>query len=204
VALIQRERRVCLVCGRRWGKSALLIALAVDAALCGRNVAVLAPTYKFLKPLFDAIAFALDVIPGIRVNRTDKEIRLEGGGLVDFWSLDVTGRGGKGYHLALVDESAHDEGYLGGTLGAALMPALIDYEGKIVLASTPNGLEGAFWEAATLPERGYVVYHAPTSANPLWPADEIAFQRSTMRPEEASQELDAYSSTLRARRRSSA
>ena len=73
------------------------------------------------------------------------------------------------------------------------MPARLDYKGKgkVVLASTPNGLEGAFWEAANMPERGYVVHHAPTSANPHLPPDEIAYLRSTLRPEIASQELDA-------------
>jgi hypothetical protein len=71
------------------------------------------------------------------------------------------------------------------------MPAALDYKGKIVLASSPNGLEGAFWEAANMPERGYVVYHAPTRANPHLPPDEIAYLRSTPRPEIASQELDA-------------
>jgi hypothetical protein len=36
-----------------------------------------------------------------------------------------------------------------------------------------------------------VVHHAPTSANPHLPPDEIAYLRSTLRPEIASQELDA-------------
>ena len=43
-----------------------------------------------------------------------------------------------------------------------------------MLASTHNWLEGAFWEGANMPERGYVVHHAPTSANPHLPPDEIA------------------------------
>jgi hypothetical protein len=67
----------------------------------------------------------------------------------------------------------------------------LDCRGNIVLASTHNWLEGAFWEGANMPERGYVVHHAPTSANPHLPPDEIAYLRSTLRPEVASQELDA-------------
>jgi hypothetical protein len=59
-----------------------------------------------------------------------------------------------------------------------------------VQASTPSRLEGAFWEAANVPERGYVVHHGPTSANPHLPPKEIAYLRSTLRPEIASQELD--------------
>jgi hypothetical protein len=193
VALVEANRRVCLVCGRRWGKSTVIVTLAVDSALACKNVAVLAPTYKFLKPLVDQIAFALSVAPGVVVNRTAGETHLRGGGRIDFWSVDVTGRGGrgKGYHLVLVDEAAHDEGYLASTLELAIAPATIDFQGKIVLASTPNGLEGAFWEAANTPEKGYVVHHAPTSVNPYLPSDEIAWLRTTLRSEVASQELDA-------------
>jgi hypothetical protein len=86
---------------------------------------------------------------------------------------------------------AQDEGYLKDTLEAAIAPALLDYQGRIVLASTPNGLEGAFWEGANTPEKGYAVHRAPTAANPHLPADEIAYLRSTIRPEVGSQELDA-------------
>jgi hypothetical protein len=154
---------------------------------------IFAPTFRFLKPLIDTVVLAFAHLPGLSVNRALGEIRLEGSGAIDFWSIDVTGRAARGrkYHLALVDEAAHDEGYLKSTLEAAITPALLDFKGKVVLASTPNGLEGAFWEAANVPERGYVVHHAPTSANPHLPSDEIAFLRSTLRPEVASQELDA-------------
>ena len=148
--MIAANRRVALVAGRRWGKSALVVALAVDYALAGRNVGLFAPTYRFLKPLIDAIALALGILPGVQVNRTLGEIRVPGGGAVDAWSLDFTGRAARGrkYHLCMVDEAGHDQDYLKDTLEAAIAPATLDYQGKIVLASTPNGLSGAFWEAA--------------------------------------------------------
>ena len=52
---------------------------------------------------------------------------------------------------------------------------LIDYAGAIVEASTPNGVEPTnhFWQAAHLAELGFVVHHAPTSANPHLPPEEI-------------------------------
>ena len=76
---------------------------------------------------------------------------------------------------------------------AAIAPTLIDYAGSIVEASTPNGVEPTnhFWQAAHLAELGFVVHHAPTSANPHLPPEEITALRATMRPEIASQELDA-------------
>jgi hypothetical protein len=194
VELIGANRRTCLVCGRRWGKSVVVTTLAVDGAIAGQSVAIAAPTYRLMRPLLDTVATALGHLPGITINRTLGEIRLAGGGGIDFWSIDVTQRAGRGrkYHLVLVDEAAHDENdYLKGTLEAALAPATLDYAGKIVLASTPAGLSGAFWEAACTPEKGYVVHHAPTSANPHLPPEEIAYLRTTLRPEIASQELDA-------------
>jgi hypothetical protein len=194
VALIEANRRVCLVAGRRWGKSTTLIALAVGYAMQGRRVGLFAPTFRLLKdPLMDGCISALGGLPAVAINRTLNEIALMGGGSIKGWSLDFTGRAarGQGLHIALVDEAAHDEGYLADTLGQAIMPALLDYDGRLVLASTPAGLEGAFWEAANDATKGYVVHHAPTSANPRWSAESIAYLRSTMRAEEASQEIDA-------------
>lgn len=92
LALIENNRRVALAAGRRWGKSSLLIALSLDYAIAGRSVGLFAPTFKFLKPLLDDIALALARLPGISINRSMAEIRLRGGGALDFWSLDFTGR----------------------------------------------------------------------------------------------------------------
>ena len=76
--IIERARRTVMVCGRRWGKSAALVMLAIDYALAGRNVGLFAPTYRFLKPLVDAVVLALGALPGVQVNRTLGEIRLRG------------------------------------------------------------------------------------------------------------------------------
>jgi hypothetical protein len=94
---------------------------------------------------------------------------------------------------ALIDEAGHDEGYLTDAFPAAIAPTLIDYAGAIVEASTPNGVEPTnhFWQCAHLAEPCFVVHHAPTFANPHLPPGEIAALRATMRPEIASQELDA-------------
>ena len=193
--LVRQHRRVALVAGRRWGKSTILITLAVDAALSGRQVGMFAPTRTLMSPLLMEIARALRPIAGASVNTVLGEIRLPNGGHVDFWSVDHSQRAGRGrkYHLVLIDEAAHDEGYLTDTFPSAIAPTLIDYAGAIVEASTPNGVEPTnhFWQCAHLAELGFVVHHAPTSANPHLPAEEIRALRATMRPEIASQELDA-------------
>ena len=119
---------------------------------------------------------------------------MPGGGAIDFWSLDYTARAGRGrrYHLALIDESAHDEGRLVDSFPASIAPALLDFNGSVVTASTPNGLEGWFHDIVHDQRHGFVVFHAPTSANPHLSAEAIAELRATLpRPEVALQELDA-------------
>ena len=191
--LVRANRRVALVAGRRWGKSSLLNKLAVDAALSGRRAGVFAPTYALISPLMKDVADALQTVPGVSVNRGVHEIRLPNGGHVDFWSVDYTGRAGRGrkYHIALLDGAAHDEGYLTDAFPTAIAPTLLDFDGSIVAASTPNGLEGWFHDIVHDGRHGFVVHHAPTSANPYWSPEGIERLRATMRPEEASQELDA-------------
>jgi hypothetical protein len=193
--LIRNHRRVVLVCDRRWGKASLLIALAIDAALLGRRCGLFAPTRTLMSPLLHAIAHALRGVKGVSINRMFGEIRLPNGGHVNFWSIDHTQRAGRGraHHLVLIDEAAHDEMYLTDAFQVAIAPTLLDFAGSIVEASTPNGVspENHFWRVAHVSEIGFVVHHAPTSANPHLPIEEIAAVRATMRPEEAAQELDA-------------
>ena len=122
------------------------------------------------------------------------EIRLLGGGAIDFWSLDYTARAGRGrrYHLALIDESAHDEGRLVDSFPASIAPALLDFNGSVVTASTPNGLSGWFHDIVHDQRHGFAVFHAPTSANPFLPAEAIAaLAGGAAEAEVALQELDA-------------
>jgi hypothetical protein len=165
--------------------------VAIADLLAGRHVGLFAPTYKLLSPTFAAIGLALANLPGVNVNRAQGEIRIAGGGELDAWSLDHTGRSGRGrkYDRILIDEAAFDEGRLKDVFPSAMLPSTIDRRGSIVEASTPNGLEGHFWEACNVPEQGFVMHHAPTRRNPYLPPDEIDALEKTMRPEVAAQEL---------------
>jgi hypothetical protein len=87
--LIHNHRRVTLVCGRRWGKSTILITLVVDAALSGKRVGLFAPPRTLMSPLLMEIARALRPIPGASINTVLGEIRLPNGGHCDFWSNDL-------------------------------------------------------------------------------------------------------------------
>ena len=97
--LIRQHRRVALVCGRRWGKSTILITLAVDAALSGKRVGMFAPTCTLMSPLLMEIAAALQSVPHASINRVLGEIRLPNGGHVDFWSVDHSQRQAEGANI---------------------------------------------------------------------------------------------------------
>jgi hypothetical protein len=173
----------------------MLVTLAVDAVLSGKRVGIFAPTRVFLSPLLGEIVQALRGVKGVSINRMFGEIRLPNGAHADFWSVDHTQRAGRGrkYHLALIDEAAHDEGYLTEAFSAAIAPTLLDYGGSIIEASTPAGVspENHFWRAAHLTELGFKTFHAPTGDNPFMSPEGIAALRATMPAALASQEIDA-------------
>jgi hypothetical protein len=174
--VVVANRFTALRCGRRYGKSALAVALAVDAAALGQSVGVFAPTYKLSQPTFAAIAKALAPI-GASANRSAGIVQVPGGGNVDVWTLDraLAGRGRR-YHLAILDEAAFGGVDLLDIWRASIQPTLLDFRGKAVVASTPHGVDESnfFWQVCHQTDLGFAQFHAPTSANPFMPADELA------------------------------
>jgi hypothetical protein len=117
-------------CGRRFGKTSTLVALAIDAALCGQAVGYFAPAYKLSAPTFKALKFALAPIIA-RVNASSGLIEIEGGGSVEIWSLEhpYAGRSRK-YHLVEIDEAAFGRNDLVEVYQSAIAPTLLDYRGR--------------------------------------------------------------------------
>lgn len=163
-------------CGRRWGKTAFEATLACDAATKGRSVGFFAPDYRILSETFNEI---LDILAPIKrsSSKVDGLIRTVTGGRIDFWTLENerAGRSRK-YHLALVDEAAFTKANMLKIWQTAIKPALLDYVGEAVVASTPNGTDpdNFFYEVCNNPEHGFVEYHAPTHSNPFLPLEELA------------------------------
>jgi hypothetical protein len=93
----------------------------------------------------------------VSANRTEGVITIEGGGEVDVWTLDHERAGrGRRYHLALIDEGAWGGVELLETWQASIMPTLLDFQGRAVVASTPNGVDenNFFWHLCHQPELG--------------------------------------------------
>jgi hypothetical protein len=64
------------------------------------------------------------------------------------------------------------------------MPTLLDFQGRAVVASTPNGANenNFFWRLRHQPELGFTQFHAPTRDNPFMPSEELERLRVEQHP----------------------
>ena len=195
VTVAQTHRFSAWKCGRRFGKTATLVTLAIDAALTGQAVGYFAPAYKLSAPVFKALKFALAPIIA-SVNASSGLIEIEGGGSVEIWTLDNpwAGRSRK-YHLVQIDEAAFGNDDLAEVYQSAIAPTLLDYKGRAIIASTPHGIDANnfFYAACTQEEFGFLagLYHAPSAKNPFLPADELERLKQTHHPLIYRQEFEA-------------
>jgi len=195
VAVAQEHRFTAWRCGRRFGKTATLIVLAMDAALCGQMVGYFSPAYKLSAPTFRALKFALRSVAE-SVNASSGLIEVIGGGSVEIWTLEhpYAGRSRK-YHLVEIDEAAFGNDDLAEIYQSAILPTLLDYKGNAIIASTPHGIapDNFFYEACTRDEFGFLagLYHAPSRKNPFLPPEELERLRATHHPLIFRQEFEA-------------
>jgi hypothetical protein len=112
----------------------------------------------------------------IRVSAQEHKIELNGGGLVDMWSLDSADSvRGRKYKRVVVDEAAMVRD-LQDAYQAVIRPTLTDYEGDAWFPSTPKGM-GFYKQLFDLgqdeSEAEWASWQIPTSENPHMPAAEI-------------------------------
>jgi predicted phage terminase large subunit-like protein len=183
----ERARWNALACGRRWGKTTLLLDLLIDdpgyGALDGNLCGWFAGTSK----IFDEVwRLALETLrPVLRRTDTQKHrMELITGGVLDFWSLDGGDAGGAGrgrkYRRVAIDEGALVPG-LAKLWSNAIRPTLVDFQGDAWFLSTPRGLQNDFYElwnrgnpANPKREKHWRSWQMPTSANPVLPRSELA------------------------------
>lgn len=168
-------RFTAIRCGRRWGKTAMMQNLAVAGAAYGEKIGWFAPDYKIQSEAFREIADLLS--PMIKSSsKIDGIIQTTTGGRIDFWTLENerAGRSRK-YHKVFIDEAAFTKPNMPKVWQTAIKPALLDYQGSCLVASTPNGVDSDnfFWQICNQPEHGFTEYHAPTHTNPYLPSEEL-------------------------------
>lgn len=164
-----------LACGRRFGKTVLLLDRLIPVILAGKPTAWFAPNEK----LFDeAWRDAVRILQPVIKHKDQQKKRLEfiTGGTLEFWTLHNTDDPGRSRKYAMI---AVDEAAMANRLERqwleAIRPTLTDYRGGAWFASTPKGSN----YFRTLYERGrtdptWRSWQLPTSFNPFISTTEIA------------------------------
>ena len=147
-----------LVCGRRWGKSKLLVLLALSEALRPRSIIwPVAPTYELTKRVYRPLVFIFrHVLPvrfaqlGMRAPRIVRDVdsssermfELDTGTLVQAKSAEnPDSLLGEGVNFAPVDEFARVSERV---IEENLLPTLLDTNGRMAGATTPRGFDYAY------------------------------------------------------------
>lgn len=191
-------------CGRRWGKTVLLSAIAEDATAKGEPVAIYAPQFATLQETFRDIRNVLD--PIVTSASQGHEIRTSTGGKLDFWSLQPGGLYGRGrkYRKILIDEAAFAPP---GTLHeyrTAIINLTKEFaDSQIYVFSTPEepSLDNFFYALHAHDDyrwidndpkgnrRRFKQFWRPTHSNPAIPRQELEDDKATMHPLAYKQEV---------------
>jgi len=182
-----------VMCGRRYGKSALGIRLVCDAALKGQPVGWFAPSYKLALEAWRELAQRLQPVV-TRQNEQDKRMELATGGVVEVWTLDSPDPArGRKYALAVIDEAGIAKDLLD-VWQAAIRPTLVDLGGRALFLGTPKGRRHGFvslfnrgWNAE---DKDWQSFRASTLENPYIPAEEVEAARAELPPEVFQQEFE--------------
>lgn len=190
-AIIKATKLVVIRAGRRFGKTTLLEVLAAAWAVRGWRIGWFSPNYKLLSPSYKRILRLVRPLV-ISASKIDGIIELEGGGCVEFWTLNDEDAGrSRAYHKAIIDEGSLVKKGLREIIEQAIAPTLIDYNGSMVMGGTPKGIddENFFYVACTNKALGWVEYHAPTAANPMLHKEAVANLKSELPPLVYQQEI---------------
>jgi len=165
----QQTRFNILVCGRRWGKTELLLNRLYRPLLAGQPVGWFAPNEKYFDEVWRQANQTLAPI----ITRSDsqkKRLEVITGGILDFWTLhntDDPGRGRKYAAIAIDEAAIIPSRRLARQWPEAIRPTLTDYQGDAWFASTPKGagyFKNLFEQAATRDD--WTAWQMPTIANP--------------------------------------
>lgn len=164
-----------LECGRRWGKTTLGENVAAEAALSGQPVGWFSPTYSMLLETWQRLTELLAPVI-TRAVRSDHQIRLLTGGVIDCWSLERidSGRGRK-YGCVVIDEASVVRD-LQNAWEATIRPTLTDYRGSAWFLGTPKGRNyfHRLFVRGEQQQDGWRSWRLGTATNPHMDAGEIA------------------------------
>jgi len=180
ISLLEKHRWVICSCGRRFGKSALAAHLAFAKLLEPDSaVGVCAPTHGLSSIIFDMVAKLLKT-SGIETTKwsiKDKEIVLVNGSILKgLTASKPDSLVGRSYDFLIMDESALIPD-LEVVWTQHLRATLSDRPGsRALFISTPRGnnyFKELYDKGFDPLAKEFACFHAPTSANPLIPEDDI-------------------------------
>ena len=182
-----------VMCGRRFGKSALGIRWICDGAIAGEPVAWFAPSYKLALEAWRELVERLKAITA-RISEQDKRLELVTGGVIEVWTLDSPDPArGRKYARAVIDEAGIVRDLLD-VFQAAIRPTLVDLGGRALILGTPKGRRHGFVVLFTRGERNddpdWASFRASTLDNPYIPPGEVEAARKELPPEVFQQEFE--------------
>lgn len=138
------------------------------AANIGGRCAWVVPTYKNARSVWRWVEQTVSPLLryGVRINRSERIVEFPNGGFVGIYSADnPDSMRGDAYHVVVMDEGARQDERV---FTDVILPTLADYDGDLLIPSTPNG-KNWFWNEFTRGKADMhyqAAFHAPTSANP--------------------------------------
>lgn len=140
----------------------------MTASAMGGRVAWIPPTYKNGRPLWRWAESTLAPLKkyGVLINKSERTIEFPNGGGLAVYSADSEDSiRGEAFHLVVVEEAAKvpQSAYTD-----VIQPTLADYDGDLILISSPFGKNWFYHEYVTALGDGkhMAAWNAPTSANP--------------------------------------
>lgn len=199
--ILHAGRFKVVLCGRRFGKTVILMYVALRYLAAGKRVGIFSPNLKFIEEVWEYFLDVFEDVKGAKINAQKRRIRLSNGGCLDLWSLNSArerknGRG-RDYDVVLYDESQDiEDRLLEWNFEKAVSPTLIKTGGKAWFFGTmPENLNSFFarkfraglannpeaqsvfdYAPDVMPEDSdpdWVSFRQPTHSNPHIPLSEI-------------------------------
>jgi hypothetical protein len=181
-----------VMCGRRFGKTALGIRCACDTAIAGKLVGWFSPTHKYALEVWREL---LNRLAPIIANKSeqDKRIELVTGGVIEIWTFDTDDPArGRKYHRVIVDEAGLVP-ELERVWQSAIRLTLVDYQGDALFLGTPKGRQHGFVVLFAKGQSGnadWMSFRTSTLDNPYIPISEIEEARKDMPAAIFAQEIE--------------
>ena len=180
-----------VMCGRRFGKSAMGIRWACDMAIAGKMVGWFAPNYKYAGEAWREMVSRLGAITSHK-SEQDQRLELVTGGVIEVWTLDKDDPArGRKYHAAVIDEAGIVRDLLM-IWQSAIRLTLADYEGRALFLGTPKGRQHGFvqlFNKGLAQEDGWMSFRASMADNPYIPRAEIEAAKRDLPPAIYDQEV---------------